>query len=84
MIPVFKNVGKCPTAKNYRPVSLLSLISNIFEKCVNNKIVDYLQKCALSYDFQYGFRSSQSTANLLKIASNKLLGLLTGLCVIEL
>ena len=31
-VPVFKNVGKKPTAKNYRPVSLLSVVSKVFEK----------------------------------------------------
>ena len=41
MVPVFKNVGERSTAKNYRPVSLLSVVSNIFEKLVINRIVDH-------------------------------------------
>ena len=32
MVPVFKNIGERSTAKNYRPVSLLSLVSKVFEK----------------------------------------------------
>ena len=56
--PVFKNVGERCTAKNYHPVSLLSAISKVFEKLVNNKIVDHLEKCSLFSDFHYGFRSS--------------------------
>ena len=47
MVPVFKNVGERSTAKNYRPVSLLSVVSKVFEKLVNNRIVDHLQKCGL-------------------------------------
>ena len=43
--PVFKNVGKRFTAKNYRPVSLLSVVSKVFEKLVNDRIVDHLEKC---------------------------------------
>ena len=43
MVPVFKNIGKRSTAKNYRPVSLLSVVSKVFEKLVNNRIVDYLE-----------------------------------------
>ena len=39
--PVFKNVGKTSTAKNYRPVSLLSVVSEVFEKLVNHRIVTY-------------------------------------------
>ena len=56
--PVFKNVGERSTAKNYHPVSLLSVASKVFEKLVNNRIVDHLEKCGLFSDFQYGFRSS--------------------------
>ena len=58
MIPVFKNVGERCTAKNYRPVSPLSVVSKVFEKLVNNRIVDHLEKRGLFSDFQYGFRSS--------------------------
>ena len=65
MVPVFKNIGERFTAKNYHPVSLLSVVSKVFEKLVNNRIVDHLEKCGLFSDFQYGFRSSRSTADLL-------------------
>ena len=65
VVPVFKNVGERSTAKNYRPVSLLSVVSKVFEKLVNNRTVDHLEKCRLFSDFQYGFRSSRSTAVLL-------------------
>ena len=41
VVPVFKNVGERSTAKNYRPVSLLSVVSKVFEKLVNNRIVDH-------------------------------------------
>ena len=61
---VFKNVGERSTAKNYHPVSLLSVVSKVFEKLVNNRIVDHVEKCGLFSDFQYGFRSSRSTADL--------------------
>ena len=58
VVPVFKIVGQRSTAKNYHPVSLLSVVSKVFEKLVNNKIVDHLEKCGVFSDFQYGFRSS--------------------------
>ena len=45
VVPVFKNVGKRSTAKNYCPVSLLSMVSKVFEKRVNNRIVYHLKKC---------------------------------------
>ena len=58
VVPVFKNVGEGSTAKNYQPVSLLSVVSEVFEKLVNNRIVGRLEKCGLFSDFQYGSRSS--------------------------
>ena len=39
VVPVFKNVGGRSTAKNYHRVSLLSMVSKVFEKLVNNRIV---------------------------------------------
>ena len=71
VVPVFKNVGERSTAKNYHPVSLLSVVSKVFEKLVNNRIVDHLEKCGLFSDFQYGFRSSWSTADLLTVVSDR-------------
>ena len=71
VVPVFKNVGERSTAKNYRPVSLLSMVRKVFEKFVNNRIVDHLEKCLFS-DFQYGFRSSRSTADLLTVVSDRI------------
>ena len=68
MVPVFKNVGEKSTAKTYCPVSLLSVVSKVFEKLVNNRIVDHLEKCGHFSDF----RSSQSTADLLTIVSTRI------------
>ena len=70
MVHVFKNVGDRSTAKIYRPVSLLSVVSKVFEKLVNNRIVDHLEKCGLFSDFQYDFRSSRPTADLLTVVSD--------------
>ena len=47
VVHVFKNVGERSTAKTYRPVSLPSVVSKVFEKLVNNRIVDQLEKCGL-------------------------------------
>ena len=46
VVPVFQNVR---AAKNYHHVSLLSVVSKVFEKLVNNRIVDYLEKCGLFF-----------------------------------
>ena len=59
MAPVFKNVEERSTTKSYCPVSLLSMVSKVFEKLVNDKIVGHLEKYGLFSDFRYGFRSCQ-------------------------
>ena len=51
VVPVFKNVGERSTAKICCPVSLLSVVCKVFEKLVNNGIVDHLEKCGLFSDF---------------------------------
>ena len=72
MVPVFKNVGERPTAKNHHPVSLLSLFIRVFKGLVSNRLVDHPEKCDPFSDFQYGFRSSQSTAGLLIVVSERI------------
>ena len=71
LIGVFKNVGERSNAKNYRPVSLLFVVSKVFERLVNNRTGDHLEKCGLSSDFLLGFRSSRSTAGLLTVVSDR-------------
>ena len=46
------------------------MVSRVFENLVNNRIVDHLEKCGLFSAIQYGFRSSQSTADLLTVVSD--------------
>ena len=72
MVPVFKNIGERSTANNSCSVILLSVVSKVFEKLVNNRIVDHLEKSGLFSDFQSSFRSSQSTADLLTVVSDRI------------
>ena len=72
VVTVFKNVWERSSAKNYCPVSLLSVVSEVFEKLVNNRRVNHLEKCGRFSDFQHGFRSSQSTADLLRVVSDRI------------
>ena len=72
MVHVFKNIGQRSVSKTYHPVSLLSVVSKVFEKLVNNRIVDHLEKCGPISYFQYGFRSSRSTLDLVTVESDKI------------
>ena len=67
------------------PVFPLSVISKICEKSLNDRPNDHLERCDLFSNFQYGFRLSLPTADLLTIASDiKVLGLLIVLWLLEL
>ena len=48
---------------------LPSVVSKNFENLVDNRSVDYLEKCSV---FLYGFRSSQSTAVFLTVVSERI------------
>ena len=72
VVSAFKNVGERSTAKNYCPVSFLSVVSKVFAKLLNKRIVDHLEKCGLFSGFQYGFRSSLSTVDLLTVVSDRI------------
>ena len=65
-------MGKGLQSKNYLPVSFLSVVGKALEKLVNNKIVNHLEICGLFSDFLYGFRSSRSAADYLKVISDRI------------
>jgi hypothetical protein len=44
---------------NYRPISILSLVSKVFERCIYNRITDHLSNQL--YSLQYGFQSDKSS-----------------------
>ena len=67
-----KNIGEMSAAKNYLPVSLLSVVSKVFEKLVNNRLVDNIKKCGLFSDLQCAFRIAQLTADLPTVVSDSI------------
>jgi hypothetical protein len=46
---------------SYRPISLLSSISILFEKVIHTRLLFYLNAIDLTPKFQFGFRSNYST-----------------------
>jgi len=72
VIPVFKNCGERSDPRNYRPISLLPIISKIFETLINTSIVNHLNSQNLFSDYQYGFRSGRSTADILTVINERI------------
>ena len=48
------------------------MVSKVFEKLKDNRIVDHVEKYGLFSDFQYGFRSSRLTEDLLTVVSDRI------------
>ena len=84
VVPVFKNVGERSAAKNYHPVSLLSVVSKVFEKLVNNRIIDHLENCGLFLISTMVFGLLDQLQIFWQLCLIELLGLLTGLGLLEL
>ena len=60
IIPLFKSKEKY-LLNNYRPISLLTTMSKIFEKGVHIQMLNFLELHNVYYKHQYGFRSGHST-----------------------
>ena len=79
------NVGERSTAKNYRSVSLVSVIRKDFEKFLNNRIVDHLEKCGLFFLISSMVLGLLNQLQIfLQLYLVELLVLLTGLGLCEL
>ena len=86
--PLYKK-GATTDPKNYRPISLLPLISKIYERVVQIQLQSYLDENNILYKYQSGFRKHHSTNTCLSVIANKVLhgfdkGLVTGMILIDL
>ena len=46
---------------HHRPVSLLCTLSKVFEKVMYNRLIKFLEKFSILYEYQFGFRRKRST-----------------------
>ena len=64
IIPVFKN-GDITDIKNYRPISLLPVISKILENLMLTRLVSFMDHNKILSSHQHGFRPKHSTKTAL-------------------
>ena len=86
--PIYKK-GSLTEASNYRPISLLPLISKIIEKVIHNQTSVFLNSRNLLYNYQSGFGKNHSNEFCLSFLNDKILkdfdqGLITGMIFIHL
>ena len=72
VVPLLKT-GSTQILNNYRPVSLLVVMSKILEKCVYSQVMSHLDKNKILFDSQYGFRAKRSCEQaILELCGNVL------------
>ena len=86
--PLFKK-GSKTDPQNYRPISLLPILSKIIERIIHDQTLEPLSKNKILCRFQYGFRKNYSTNTCLRHLTDKITtgfekGLFTGMVLIEL
>ena len=64
VIPLHKS-GSRAEVSNYRPISLLSCFSKIYEKIMQARLLNHLKSEKILFDSQYGFRAGHSCEHAL-------------------
>lgn len=62
VVPLLKK-GNPQLILNYRPISILSVLSKILEKIIHGRLLGFLQKYEYFSPKQYGFLHGRSTKN---------------------
>ena len=63
-VPIHKK-GEKLDANNYRAISLLSNISQLYEKAMHIRLTNFLRKNKILFSYKFGFRNNYSTNNAL-------------------
>ncbi len=71
VVPIFKN-GDVENVNNYRPISLLPVISKILEETVASQLIYYVEKNKLLSDSQHGSRPRLSTKTALTVITDEI------------
>ncbi len=70
MVPIYKKNYK-NDVKNYRPVSLLPVLSKVLESIVASRVTEHLEQHHLLSNRQYGFRKGRSASDLHLLLTSK-------------
>ena len=72
VIPIYKACEKM-MVNNYRPISLLSIVSKVFEKVFYSRLYNFLKAQKILYKHQFGFREKHSTYMALLVLMDKII-----------
>lgn len=71
VLPLYKS-GDHSLINNYRPVSVLSVFSKIFERIMYKRLISFVNKNNLLYKYQFGFRKGYGTELALVMMVDKI------------
>ena len=71
VIPIYKKGSKHDIG-NYRPISVLSTFSKLFEKLIYTRLISFIHKHDILSESQFGFRRNRSTDLATSYVVNKL------------
>jgi len=72
VVPIYKNGGR-DLLNNYRPISLLTSLSKVFEKVIFNRLYKFLDLKDIFDPRQFGFRPKHSTTDAILTLTNDIL-----------
>ncbi|KAF2346651.1 Reverse transcriptase domain [Trinorchestia longiramus] len=72
IIKPLHKAGDINTVSNYRPISLLPVLSKILEKVISNQLSTHLDKSSLLHPNQYAYRKHTSTQDALLNITKKI------------
>ena len=72
IIPIYKK-GERDDLINYRPISLLSNVSKVFEKIIFNRLYKFIDKYGILDSMQFGFRPKHSTVDAVTLLVSDIL-----------
>lgn len=70
--PIFKK-GKKESPENYRPITIIPILSKIIESCMFKQLYEYFELNNLFYKYQFGFRPCHSTSMAVESIVNEIL-----------
>ena len=71
VVAIFKSEDRT-LVNNYRPVSVLPVLSKLYERVMYNRLIFFINKHKLLYNFQFGFREEHGTDIALTVLIDKI------------
>ena len=72
VVPLYKKDNSM-LFTNYSPVSLLCILSKVFERIMYDRVIGYLEEYRILFEYQFGFRKRHSTYLAFMVLMDKLI-----------